>query len=96
MSLESEEGIVRNLVFFLDIKELRVLSFKQLFNQSIESLTHINSKEGVNAFIELLTFYKQSPKTVAYMYEHELRQSVSIMLDDLPSMYEREAHKKVH
>jgi hypothetical protein len=87
MPIECNRGTLKSLVFFLETKNLRVAAFKQSFCESIENLAHTNDKKGANAFITLLTLYKDLPKTIARMYESELHRSVPTMLLSLPTIF---------
>jgi hypothetical protein len=86
--------LLKNLISFLDIKKIRVEAFKQSFNESIEGLSQMNGKEGVNTFIELLALYKDLLKSIALMCESEIRRPASQILQDLSSMYQIEANRK--
>ncbi len=94
MPIECEMCELEDLVRFLEEKELRVAALKQSFSKSVEKLACMNGKEAIDEFINLLTLYKESPKTIASMYKRQLPQSIHIMLDNLPSIYERETNRK--
>ncbi|SRR5260221_4184864 len=94
MPIECEMCQLEAFVRFLEKKDLRVTALKKTFNESIKNLACMDGKEAIDEFIHLLTFYKESPKTIAFMYKAALPLSIHTMLDNLPSMHERETNRK--
>jgi hypothetical protein len=94
MPFKSTIGTLKDLVLFLQTKALRVLALKQSFNKSVEKVARMKDKEGINAFIQLLTLYKALPKDIASVYTCEIPRSIPMMLQELSPLYEREINRK--
>jgi hypothetical protein len=92
--IKCEKVIAKDIFSFLETRNYRVAAFKKLFNQQMEDISKMNDKEGVGAFIEALALYKKLPKIIADSYKSQFGKTASIMLQSLPSMYERETNKK--
>lgn len=90
--IKCTKKILKNLVSFLDIKKLRVLTFKQSFNESVEALSLIPGKESVNKFIELLALYKDLPEEVVAV--STFNRSASQILQGFWRVYRSECNKK--
>jgi hypothetical protein len=59
---------IKELIAFLDEKDKRVDDFTEMFNSYIEQLSCVDKKEGSDAFIFLLTRFKELTKHIIYFY----------------------------
>lgn len=59
---------IKELIAFLDKKDERVHDFTEMFNNYIEQLSCVEKKEGPDAFIFLLTRFKELTQRIVYCY----------------------------
>lgn len=70
---QCSQKMIKELIAFLDKKEERVRDFTGMFNEYIEQLSYLEKKEGSEAFIFLLTRFKELTQRVIYCYTGRVR-----------------------
>ena len=61
--------ILKNYIAFLDMKEQRVMQFKQFFNATIMHLSEIDDEKGIREFTSRLGYFKDLTKTTLSFYQ---------------------------
>jgi hypothetical protein len=63
---------LKDLIAFLDTKQLRVSEFKQFFDRIITYLSEVNDEKGIREFISQLGYFKNLTSDTLSLYRNEI------------------------